>query len=106
MLTGPILNFTSDLPVVILHNYGSGAVPASGDQFVMMQIFEPRNGVTTLTNLPDKTERARFKLRGIEHAGISEGELCVRDVERVWRRQEDQHFGNAGGIGLGFLCAK
>lgn len=76
MLTGPILNFTSDLPVVILHNYGSGAVPSSGEQFVMMQMFEPRNGVTTLTNLPDKSERARFRLRGSSTQGYAKGSFA------------------------------
>jgi hypothetical protein len=76
MLTGPIVNFTSDLPVVILHNHGSGAVPSSGEQFVMMQLFEPRNGVTTLTNLPDMSERARFRLRGSSTQGYRKGSFA------------------------------
>ncbi len=76
MLSGPVVNFTSDLPVVILHNYGSGAVPSSGEQFVMMQLFEPRNGVTTLTNLPDMSERARFRLRGSSTQNYAKGSFA------------------------------
>jgi len=64
MLSGPVVNATSDLPMVILHNYAGGSVPATGEQFVMMQIFEPKNGVASLTNAPDLSERARFRRRG------------------------------------------
>lgn len=77
MLSGPVVNFTSDLPVVILHNYGSGSVPASGEQFVMMQIFEPRYGVTSLTNAPDLSERARFRLRGSSTQGYGKGSFAL-----------------------------
>jgi hypothetical protein len=77
MLAGPIVNFTSDLPVVILHNHGGGAVPASGEQFVMMQIFEPRYGVTSLTNAPDLSERARFRLRGSSTQGYPKGSYAL-----------------------------
>jgi hypothetical protein len=59
-----VANVTSDLPIVILHNYGGGTIPASGEQFVMMQIFEPKNGVASITNSPDLSERARFRKRG------------------------------------------
>jgi hypothetical protein len=76
-LTGSVANFTSDLPIVILHNYGAGAVPASGEQFVMMQIFEPKNGVAAITNSPDLTERARFRKRGSSSQDFSKASFSL-----------------------------
>ena len=77
LLNPNVTGFKSDLPVIILHNYGSGAVPSTGEQFVMMQIFEPRNGVTSLTNAPDLTERARFRLRGSSTQGYQKGSFAL-----------------------------
>jgi hypothetical protein len=85
MLGSSVLGFKSDLPVVILHNYGSGAVPRTGEQFVMMQIFEPRNGVTSLTNAPDMTQRARFRLRGSSTEGYPKGSFAVE----LWDEFQD-----------------
>src|SRR5439155_17002161 len=54
VLLGPsVVNFTSDLPLMIIHNFGAGAVPATGDQFAYIALFEPANGRSSLTNLPD-----------------------------------------------------
>lgn len=85
MLGSGVLGFKSDLPVVILHNYGGGAVPSTGEQFVMMQIFEPRNGVTTLTNAPDMTQRARFRRRGSSTEGYQKGSYAVE----LWNEFQD-----------------
>ncbi|HVK58237.1 MAG TPA: CotH kinase family protein, partial [Candidatus Kapabacteria bacterium] len=85
MLASSVYNFKSDLPVVILHNYQSGAVPRIGEQFVMMQIFEPRNGVASMTNAPDMTERARFRLRGSSTEGYPKGSFAVE----LWNEYGD-----------------
>jgi len=39
-----IVNFVSDLPLMILHNFGRGAVPSGSEQFVAVQTFEPHWG--------------------------------------------------------------
>ena len=52
-----VVAFTSDLPLMILHNHGGGSVPSSVDQFVMVQTFQPVNGRSSLTNEPN--DRAR-----------------------------------------------
>ena len=59
-----LLAFTSDLPLMILHNNGGGAIPASADQFVMVQTFEPENGRSSLTNPPNDRARGIFHRRG------------------------------------------
>ncbi|HEX7860941.1 MAG TPA: lamin tail domain-containing protein [Verrucomicrobiae bacterium] len=76
-LVSQVTTFKSDLPVIILHNLSGGAVPRTGEQFVMMQIFEPRAGVTSLTNAPDLSERARFRLRGSSTEGYPKGSFAV-----------------------------
>ena len=73
----PIVNFTSDLPIVILHNNGAGTVSASVDQFVMMQVFEPKNGVASPINAPDFAMRGRFKRRGSSTEGLEKVSLAV-----------------------------
>ncbi|MGC9034604.1 MAG: lamin tail domain-containing protein [Verrucomicrobiia bacterium] len=69
-----VLNFKSDLPVIILHNYGQGALPTSKAwQHVVMQVFEPTNGVTSLTNRPTLAVRGGFHLRGSSTVGYAKG---------------------------------
>jgi len=57
-------NFSTDLPIVILHNDGGGAVPASFDQPVMVQAFEPIGGKSSMTNAPNVSSRGVFHIRG------------------------------------------
>jgi hypothetical protein len=70
-LSTNVVNFTSDLPIIILHNHQGGAVPATGAQFVMMQVFEPRNGIASITNVPDISQRAIFRRRGSSTEGYA-----------------------------------
>jgi hypothetical protein len=74
--------FTSDLPLVIVHNFGAGAFPGSGDQTAMVAFFESRR-----TNrpqfphqqTPNDLARRRQPAR-LEHAGLSEGQPRGRAV--------------------------
>ncbi|HSH14528.1 MAG TPA: CotH kinase family protein, partial [Verrucomicrobiae bacterium] len=75
-LDSSVLNTSSDLPLMILHNFGGGAVPASGEQFVVMQIFEPKTGRSRLVNAPDLSTRGRFRLRGSSTQGIAKGSFA------------------------------
>ena len=59
------VNFTSDLPIAILDNFGGGPVPASGEQYVCLMVFEPKaNGRSSITNAPDLVTAGRFHRRG------------------------------------------
>jgi hypothetical protein len=57
--------FTSDLPIAILDNFGGGPVPARGEQYVCLMVFEPKaNGRSSITNAPDLVTAGRFHRRG------------------------------------------
>ncbi|MEY2409762.1 MAG: hypothetical protein QOF48_2432, partial [Verrucomicrobiota bacterium] len=61
-----VVTFNSGLPVMILHNYGQGVVPANSDaeQHVIWQTFDNDSGRSSLTNLPSQTGRGVFHARG------------------------------------------
>ena len=70
-LAPDVQSFSSDLPIMILHNFGQGAVLASGeDQHVVMQSFEPRLSLqaqdhrSALHLPPAQAERGIFHVRG------------------------------------------
>ncbi len=59
------VQFTSDLPIVIVDNFGSGPVPAGGDQYVCLMVFEPKaTGRSSITNAPDLATAGRIHRRG------------------------------------------
>jgi len=65
-LSPDVLDFSSDLPIMVLHNFGQGPVLATGeDQYVAMFGFEPRLGRTGITNRPAHAERGTFHVRGL-----------------------------------------
>jgi len=68
-LEGTVPTFTSDLPVLIFHNFGRGRPPASGQQPAYLQVFEPISGVTSLTNEPTLTSRVGIGARGSSTLG-------------------------------------
>jgi hypothetical protein len=50
---------------VVFHNMGGGTdVPATDDQFITMQVFDTRNGHSSLTNPPDVAGQGYFHRRG------------------------------------------
>ena len=56
---------SSDLPIVVFHNFGGGTdVPVTEDQPMAMQVFETRNGRSSLTNPPDLAVQGYFHRRG------------------------------------------
>jgi hypothetical protein len=60
-------NFTSEIPVVVIDNFGAGEIPLPESltrQSSQMMIFEPVNGLTNLTGIPTVTSRAGIKRRG------------------------------------------
>lgn len=70
-LAPEVMEFSSDLPLMILHNFGQGPVLATGEeQFVAMQTFEPALSLAaqgrraSLTNAPTQAERGIFHVRG------------------------------------------
>jgi hypothetical protein len=73
-LDNTVLGFKSDLPIMILHNYGQGIVPASkAEQYVLVQTFDTDFGQSSMTNHPNLSERGTFHVRGSSTAVASSG---------------------------------
>ncbi|MEI7729006.1 MAG: immunoglobulin domain-containing protein [Verrucomicrobiota bacterium] len=56
--------FNTDVPIVLLHSYGAGVLPTNGDSFVIVQVYEPKNGVAMFTNAPDLAMLGIYHVRG------------------------------------------
>ncbi len=63
-LSPSVINFSSDLPIVVFHDLGGGAVAATADQFMTMQVFDTTYGRSALTNPPDLAVQGYFHRRG------------------------------------------
>ncbi len=68
--------FRSDLPVLLLHNYGRGR-PSTLGVAGTVQLFEPLQGVTSMTNPPTLTARAQLASRGSSTEGLAKVSLKV-----------------------------
>jgi hypothetical protein len=69
-LAPELTDFRSDLPILVLHNFGRGQVPASVDQFVAVQAFEPKFGASALGRVPDLAAQGIFHKRGRSTGGL------------------------------------
>jgi len=73
-------SFGSDLPVIVLHNLGGGPLSAGApaeDQSVIVMVFEPVNGRSSLTNPPTRVARGGFNIRGSSTAGLPQYNLAL-----------------------------
>lgn len=69
-LAGAVATATSDLPIMIIHDFNGGRPPANVDTFAAVQVFMPgTNGVTTLTNPPALASRSVIAARGSSTEG-------------------------------------
>lgn len=68
-LTSDTLSFTSDLPVILIENFGRGRPPSDPYQSAFMAIFEPQDGVTSFHNEPQLQTRIGIKRRGASTGG-------------------------------------
>ncbi len=91
-LQGGATDFSSDLPIVLLHNLGQGAVPTSGDQPAYVAVFDrdKATGRASLTNRPSVNGRIGLNIRGRGSQGYAKSGFAVefwdeygqdRDVE-------------------------
>lgn len=78
-----VLGFNSELPILILHNYGAGAWPADSgfERPVFVQTFESNNGRASMTNAPTLSLRGLAHPRGSSTLGIAKRSffLEIRD---------------------------
>ncbi len=81
-ITAAAASFTSDLPLVIFNNFGSGTPPGaytSPGAVACMMIFDTNNvsGRSSLTNKPILSTRMGFHVRGSSTAGFPKKSLAV-----------------------------
>jgi hypothetical protein len=67
--TTNMTGFSSSLPIVVFHNYGGGAVPVGENrggygQFSMIQVFDAKNGRSSLKAIPDLAVQGTIHRRG------------------------------------------
>ncbi len=74
-LDGTTPTFASDLPVMVLHNFGKSRPPSDGQQTAYLQVYEPVNGVTTLTNPPTLSSKVGIGARGSSTLGYAKVSL-------------------------------
>jgi hypothetical protein len=72
----------SNLPAIVIYNFDAGSVPfdnfvGAGDQFVNLSIYEPQNGITSLTNAPTLTARAGIHVHGSSTADLPKQAFSV-----------------------------
>lgn len=83
-LDNSVLTNTSDLPIIILHDYGQGDPPTSKpDWFVICQVFMPKNGVASMTNAPDLAFQGIFHRRGSSTSGQAKANLLVEAQDEL-----------------------
>ena len=74
------VNFTSDLPLLLVHNFGAGTFPGSGfDQTAIVAWFEvdEQTGRSSLTNRPTLITRAGLNRRGSSTEGFPKPSLAI-----------------------------
>ncbi len=68
-LEGTTPTFSSDLPVMVLHNFGKGRPPSEGQQNAYLQVYEPIDGITSLGRAPVLSARVGIGARGSSTLG-------------------------------------
>ena len=77
LLSGAILNFGSDLPVMVIDTFGKAAISSSRASFVHVSVYEPVNGRTSLTDPPSMSTRAGIRIRGSSTEGLAKSSYAL-----------------------------
>ena len=64
LLSPEVAEFTSDLPIVLIHTLGGGSITGDNQRAGIITLHEPIRGRSSLKNSPHLTTRAGFKKRG------------------------------------------
>jgi hypothetical protein len=85
-----VINFSSPMPILILHNLGQGAFPASttSERHVMVQTFEPGLGASSMTNEPTLAEFGIAHLRGSSTLGYAKGSFFM-EIQDEFRADKE-----------------
>lgn len=85
-LAADVQNFNSNLPIVVIDNFGQGALNQTTAQSGYMAIFEPgESGRSLITDLPTTTSRTGMRIRGSSTAGDPKNQYKLE----TWDDQND-----------------
>ncbi len=88
-------SFSSDLPIVLLHNLGQGAVPTSGDQPAYIAVFDrdKATGRASLTNRPSVDGRIGLNVRGRGSQGYAKSGFAVEFWDEYGQDKDTEVLG-------------
>jgi hypothetical protein len=92
-LSPTVTNFTSNLPVLVIHNFKGGPIPAGSRKFAELALFEPGAGRTSLTNPPAMSQRAGISLRGSSTLYQEKGNFRVEFWDEFGSQQNRKFLG-------------
>lgn len=76
-LTPGALGFSSDVPIVLFHNFVGNTPPATADQNAVMMVFDTKYGRASLTNPPSVVKRIGINIRGSSSEGFAKKSFAV-----------------------------
>lgn len=77
LMSPPAYAFTSDLPLVLVHNFAAGTIPSSVDQSAVVMFFGTNWGRASFANPPDLAVRAGINRRGSSTQNLPKVSLAV-----------------------------
>lgn len=92
-LAADVVNFSSNLPVFVIDNFGQGGFPSDPLIPTVMSIYEPLAGRASLTNAPHLMSRAGMKRRGSSTGGQPKPNLAVEAWDEMDRDRDIEPLG-------------
>lgn len=69
--------FSSEVPIVLVHNFNGGTPPATVDQSAVMMVFGTSFGRASMSNPPETTARIGINIRGSSTQGFAKKSFAV-----------------------------
>jgi hypothetical protein len=77
LITPGAASFSSDVPIVLFHNFIGNTPPATTDQNAVMMVFDTKYGRASLTNPPAVAKRIGINIRGSSSEGFAKKSFAV-----------------------------
>jgi len=78
LISQSVAGFKSNLPLIVINNFGKGSFPATVDKFAYLMIHETgTGGKSSITNQPELRTRTGINIRGSSTQGIAKQSFAV-----------------------------
>jgi hypothetical protein len=84
-LSSSLVDFTSNLPILIIDNFGAGSVPVRQRQLASITILDTQGGRSSLANAPVLSTRAGIRVRGSSTVNFPKSSFSVE----FWDEMDD-----------------